>query len=61
MSQKSIKLKEISAVLYTEGLHVNESKTERYHIQRGGEDAWKNANILDHYLTPKKTSKVKKA
>ena len=24
-------------MLLTEGLHINESKTERYHIQRGGE------------------------
>ena len=33
-------------MLLTKGLHVNESKTERYHIQRGGEDAWKKCKYL---------------
>ena len=38
--------REICAKLLTECLHVNENKTERYHIQRGGDDAWKKCRYL---------------
>ena len=33
-------------MLLTDGLHVNESKTERYHIKTGGEDSWKKCKYL---------------
>ena len=42
--------REIPFMLLTEGFHVNESKTERYHIQRGGEDAWKKCKYLRSLL-----------
>ena len=41
---------EITAMLLTEGLHLNESKTERYQIQGGGEDAWKKWKYLGSLL-----------
>ena len=33
-------------MLLTEGLQIRENKTERYHIQRGGEDTWKKCKYL---------------
>ena len=38
------------AMLLTKGLHVNGSKTEKYHIQRSGEDAWKKCKCLGSLL-----------
>ena len=42
-------------MLLTEGLHVNESKMEKYHIQIGGEE-----DLTLNYSTLKKISKGEK-
>ena len=52
--------REIPAVLLTEGLHINESKTERYHIQRGGKDAWKKCKYLGSLLDTEEDIKRRK-
>ena len=44
----------------TEGLQINESKTERYHIQRGGEDAWKKCKYLGSLLDTEEDIKREK-
>ena len=49
--------RQITAMLLTEGLHVNESKTERYHIQKDGEDAWKKCKYLESLLHTEKDIK----
>ena len=47
-------------MLLTEVLHVDESKTERYHIQRGGENAWKNCKYLGSLLDTEEVIKRRK-
>ena len=52
--------REIPAMLLTKGLHVNGSKTEKYHIQRSGEDAWKKCKYLGSLLDTDKDIKREK-
>ena len=52
--------REIPAMLLTKGLHVNGSKTEKYHIQRSGEDAWKKCKYLGSLLFTDKDIKREK-
>ena len=51
--------REIPAMLLTEGLHANENKTERYHIQSGG-DAWKKCKYLRSLLDTEEGIKRRK-
>ena len=37
-------------MLLIDGLRVNESKTGRYHIKRGGKDSWKKCENLGSLL-----------
>ena len=46
-------------MLFIEGLHVNESKTERYHIQKG-EDVWKKCKYLASLINTEKNIKRRK-
>ena len=47
-------------MLLTEGLHVNESKTERYHIQKDGEEAWRKCKYLGSLLYTEEDTKRRK-
>ena len=44
-------------MLLIEGLHVNESKTERYHIQKGEEDFWKKCKYFGSLIDNEKDIK----
>ena len=52
--------RERQLLFFTEGLYVNESKIERYQIQRGAEDAWKKCKYFGSLLDTEEDIKRQK-